>query len=377
MSQPYYRKKRRKWKSIEKPRKKTDRKKMSPWKSALIVVLVLFCMCGSAYGGYQALRVTGKSSLESKAQSKAPVLATSESSPATEEGSSGTEEGVYYYNGKKYRYNSDIVTILFMGIDQSETEMTEKVNSGQSGQADTIALAVMNPKKNKIEFINISRDTMTEVESYDLAGNLMGTSVNHLAVGYAMGDGREKSCEIVKTAVSNLFYSLPINAYCALNMEALKKINNSIGGVRMTLDEDFAGADYSYSAGQIVTLNGDQALAYIRARDCETLDSNSVRMNRQKKYAMAFMTAAKIAVKANPTLITSLYSELASQMVTDLSVNEVTYLASQILNMEVNIEDMHSLKGEAKQGEVYDEFYVDDKALLELILDIFYTEVRE
>jgi hypothetical protein len=33
------------------------------------------------------------------------------------------------------------------------------------------------------------------------------------------------------------------------------------------------------------------------------------------------------------------------------------------------------IQGETKQGSVYDEFYVDEDALLDQIFELFYTEV--
>ena len=38
-------------------------------------------------------------------------------------------------------------------------------------------------------------------------------------------------------------------------------------------------------------------------------------------------------------------------------------------------EDMHILQGETVEGEDFEEFYVDETALYELILDVFYEEV--
>lgn len=42
--------------------------------------------------------------------------------------------------------------------------------------------------------------------------------------------------------------------------------------------------------------------------------------------------------------------------------------------MNFNEGNLTVLQGEAKAGKVYDEFYVDDDALYELILDTFYME---
>ena len=62
-------------------------------------------------------------------------------------------------------------------------------------------------------------------------------------------------------------------------------------------------------------------------------------------------------------------------MVTDITVDEVGYLAAQAAGYGFRREDMHTLEGETRMGEVYEEFYADEKALYELILEVFYEEV--
>lgn len=61
-------------------------------------------------------------------------------------------------------------------------------------------------------------------------------------------------------------------------------------------------------------------------------------------------------------------------MVTDISLDKAVYLSTEALNMTFGGEDLIALKGTAVQGSVYDEYKVDDDALYELILDVFYIE---
>ena len=62
-------------------------------------------------------------------------------------------------------------------------------------------------------------------------------------------------------------------------------------------------------------------------------------------------------------------------MVTDITVDEVSYLAMQAVGYSFNREDMHILSGETVMGVQFEEFHVDEKALYELILEIFYEDV--
>ena len=51
-----------------------------------------------------------------------------------------------------------------------------------------------------------------------------------------------------------------------------------------------------------------------------------------------------------------------------------SYLATQALSMRLDEGGIMMLKSDSVRGSVYDEVYVDDDALYELILNIFYTE---
>ena len=63
-------------------------------------------------------------------------------------------------------------------------------------------------------------------------------------------------------------------------------------------------------------------------------------------------------------------------MVTDIGVDEISYLASQAAGYHFSEESLRSLQGATVQGEIYEEFYPDEQALYELILEVFYEEVE-
>lgn len=282
-----------------------------------------------------------------------------------------------WYGGRAYRYNENLTTILIMGIDQ-RSEVIEKREgiSGESGQADTIFLLVLNHEKEKMKIIGISRDTMTDIKTFDYKGNYLGESINHLGLAYAFGDGKEKSCQYMVDAVSNLFYGIPVNAYVALNMEAVIGINDAVGGVTVTVPEDLSKADKELKKGVTVTLMGRQALTFMKWRDTGIDYSNNLRMARQKLYIISFLKQALKAVKDDMALPLTLYQNLTDEMVTDITPDEAVYLSTQILSMSLDESGIMMLKGDSARGSVYDEVYVDDKALYELILNIFYTEVK-
>ena len=321
----------------------------------LSILIVLMLLETAAFGAYHVLRTTGQEHMD--------------------ENISVAENQMIWYNGKAYRYNHDLVTMLVMGIDQESDTIEEKDDvSGESGQADTIFLMVMDKSKDEIKMISISRDTMTQIKTFDYKGNYLGKSKNHLGLAYSFGDGKVTSCQYMVDAVSNLFYGMPINGYVALNMNAVAMINDAVGGVTVTVPEDMTQVDPSFAEGAAVTLTGDQALKFTRYRDTEKDFSNNSRMERQKQYLVNFMGQAVKAMKADMGLPVSLYQSLTDDMVTNLSLDRSVYLATEAMDMHFTADGIVSLKAKSKKGSVYDEVYVDDDALYDLIIQTFYTE---
>lgn len=112
-------------------------------------------------------------------------------------------DGGVEYQGKSYRRNTYIKAILCMGIDRPGS-LEETRTAGVGGQADGIFLVAQDTARDRIKVLVIPRDTMTEITLTDLSGNELGSSIQHLTLAYAYGDGREKSCRYMTEAVSRL-----------------------------------------------------------------------------------------------------------------------------------------------------------------------------
>ncbi len=63
-------------------------------------------------------------------------------------------------------------------------------------------------------------------------------------------------------------------------------------------------------------------------------------------------------------------------MVTDVSLDKVAYLAPILAEYAYDGDDFHNLQGETVMGEQYEEFYPDEEAMFEMILDVFYEKVQ-
>ena len=58
-------------------------------------------------------------------------------------------------------------------------------------------------------------------------------------------------------------------------------------------------------------------------------------------------------------------------------VDEAVYLAGQALSYSFSPENIYGMEGHVEMGETFEEFYQDDTALYELILEVFYEELPE
>jgi len=282
------------------------------------------------------------------------------------------------YKGEKYRWNDNISTILFLGSDRTveQQEARESV-IGINGQADTILLGVIDNKNKKISFINVNRDTMTNVAQYTPDGDYAGDKQMQICLAYSYGKDNEEGCKMMASTVSNLLYGIPIDAYARISYDAVPMLNDSVGGVTVKVLEDMSSADPALVKDAKVTLTGNQALRYIRWRNKMVTETNELRMARQKQYFYAFMNRTIEATRADLTLPLGLYNNAKPYMTTDITPSRVTYLTSKVLEYGVNGDAIHSVAGSSTDGASgLVEFHADDVKLYEMILNTFYNKVK-
>ena len=273
------------------------------------------------------------------------------------------------YKGKKYRYNSDITTVLFLGVDRSETAEVNNT-AGNSGQSDTILLLVMNKKDHTAKMLEISRDTMTDISIYDESGTFLAKEKAQIALQYAYGNSTRKCSQLTKNTVSDLLYGVPVRSCVTLYVEGISKIVDAIGGVSITVPEDYTSIDPSFAAGAHLTLNGEQAEKYVRYRDITVTGSNEDRMKRQNQFIMTLIRQLK---QSDAKEMYSLLMDSAGEyLYTDMSAGQMKTLA------EYEIDDQaESLPGNMTAGEEHDEFYLDDAQVYEKILKMFYKPISK
>lgn len=284
------------------------------------------------------------------------------------------KEPTIQWQGKNWQYNKNISNYLFIGVDTREQSDT-RVGRSDAGQADALFLLSLNRKNGEVTMISIPRDTMTAVESFDLEGNSLGTSTDHISLSYGYGDGGQESCKLTQKAVENLMYGVPIQGYIALNLDGLLALSKSLGGVTVTVPNNSLASAYpEYTQGTEVTLDESNTELFVRSRDVETSQSAIARLERQKVYINAFIKKAKERYAESKTYAAELYQTLTPYMVTNISQDRLLTLI-QSVDQDKDYTEW-TIPGEGVEGESFDEYHVDDDALYEQIIHTFYKEVK-
>lgn len=301
------------------------------------------------------------------------ALLRQEKSPSTDYRESDRED-VVLYNGIEYEYNEHLSNYLLMGIDTKEPIETHETHA-DAGQADAIYLLSYDRVNATVKCLAIPRDTMTNIRTISLDGVDLGLSRDHINIQYAFGDGKEESCRLMKEAVSNLLYGVPIQGYCSINMDGIPAAVKVLGGVELTVpDDSLEAVNSKFMEGTTVTITETDAEQFVRYRDINQSQSAIVRMNRQKVFMEAFVETAKMKMTDDAELIVDMYDSLKPYMVTNMGTDIFAKLLDATYDSEGKIQD---IPGEKIEGTDYDEYHVDETQLYELILQIFYVEVQD
>ena len=275
--------------------------------------------------------------------------------------------GQLYYESSWYTQKDSLKTILFLGIDK---QMEAGGARAESEQVDFLALLLLDTETERFQILHLNRDTMTDIIQTDITGMESGTFRGQLALSHAYGSNDKARCRNTVRVVENLLYGIEIDHYVSLTMDAVSILNDSVGGVTVTLLDDFTYLDPSYTKGTEVTLKGENALTYVRARGAQEDSSNLRRMERQRQYIGALFETF-VAVNANhddnsfETLL-----RVNEYMVSDCTINQLNQLTEQL--GEYAYDGILTLEGEAIQGAEYMEYIIDEAAAQKTVVELFY-----
>ncbi|MCR5421121.1 MAG: LCP family protein, partial [Lachnospiraceae bacterium] len=274
--------------------------------------------------------IIGRNKLEKNANTQGPVMTDDARSSEKIEGiyESDWQEGWISFNDKIYEYNKDIRTFLVLGIDDAHQGGDSKYfEMTDGGQSDGIFLVILNPHDKTIKVMAVNRDTQVDVLMVGVGED--GKDIvakSQITNQHAFGGGGEYSCELTRDAVSKLLYEIPIHGYVAVNYKAIPAINDSVGGVTLTLPEDMDVTEINkkWTPGSQITLMGKDAYNFVHYRNVDVFESQRSRLARQKLYLKNFINQTKAKTKEDITLPVTIFNKIKNDVVTDLTVDSIS-----------------------------------------------------
>lgn len=334
---------------------------MPKWaKIILIILLIIALLSASIFGVFKYIQIKGQKDLMS-------VVNTD----------TGYEETIEY-KGHTYKFNKDVFSVAFFGVDQRSFLNADETDFVGSADADLVI--TVNSKTGAVKIISIPRDTMVDVDQYSDNGVFLKTDNVQLCLAYAYGDGSEKSNQNVIKAMSRILHDVPIEKYFTLELDGIAPINDSMGGV--TVKALYSLPEDGIKKGDTVTLRGDAAEHYVRTRDMDKLDASLQRADRQVQYVQAFINQLIPAVRNDFGVVSKLYNTASKYSRTNITLNNVTYMASFLLqkgNLDYEVYKIEGTLGKSIDSKfpdtVHAEFYPDEDSLMETVLAVYYTQI--
>ncbi len=276
------------------------------------------------------------------------------------------------YKGDEYKLKKDVEAVLVLGLDKFEGVTDDSYNNNK--QADFLMLFVLDHKNSSCTALHINRDTIAEMAVLGVAGDKIGSVEKQIALAHTYGNGKEVSCRNTADAVSDMLMGITVDHYVSVTMDAVSVFNDYLGGIELTVLDDFTGIDDTLVEGETVKLMGEHALNYVRIRRGLDNSTNARRMVRQRQYLEALYAKTVESVNNDDSFIVNAGVKLADYIVSDCSANTLQELAEQITGYQ--FVEICELEGRIVVGDEHMEFYPDDKSIEETVVKLFY-EIAE
>lgn len=256
-----------------------------------------------------------------------------------------------YFNAKKVFKGGGSAVALQEKVDPDmlKGEGSGRINilvlgiGGQGHEApdltDTILIMSIDPVNHKTALLSIPRDLWVKVPNhgsmkinaayetgkYDYLKKQDMSNSNTAAVeaGFATAD---KAVESVT--------GIPIHYHTLVNFQAFKQAIDTVGGITIDVPETLYDPTFTRENGGSAviaykgtqTMNGTKALMYVRSRHTS---SDFARSQRQRAVIIALQQKIfTLGVMSNPSKISSLLDAFGNNIVTDLSLSNVSRLYS-------------------------------------------------
>jgi len=228
--------------------------------------------------------------------------------------------------------NGNPFYMLLLGIDKDEdrAEGTEYGSSDSAYRSDSIMLVRIDPTNKKVTLVSIHRDTLV-----DLGKN----GEQKINAAYSIG-GASYATQVIEE-----FAGVNISHYAEIDMDGMASVVDAVGGVDVDLpiavkDPNYTGLDLE--AGE-QHLDGQTAALLCRARHAYDNYGDGDRY-RAANQRIVIMAIVEKVLASDPTTIATTVSDLANMVNTDMDVNSIVSLATEMKDINVSTDIMTGME---------------------------------
>ncbi|WP_096190290.1 LCP family glycopolymer transferase [Evansella halocellulosilytica] len=224
--------------------------------------------------------------------------------------------------------SNDPISVLFLGLDSRDGDL--------SGRTDAMVLATFNPEENSVKMLNIPRDSLVNIVGRDRQDK-----INH---AHAFG-GLDMTIDTVEHLLD-----IPVDYFVSINFDAFMEVIDELGGVDVDVPMTFTETD-NQTYGTITlyegeqTLNGEEALAYVRMRKSDPRGDLG-RGDRQKEVIEAVIN--KATNLSSITRFGPVMDSLGNNLKTNISFNN-------LLSMHTYATELNNVESLSFDGDNYTE----------------------
>lgn len=279
----------------------------------------------------------------------------------------------YSDNGTEYVYRqSDLTTLLLIGVDRQGLNTGESLTARSNTQADFLLLLVLDRANKTVTPIQIDRDAVVPVNVYGVLGNLTGSREMQICLAQGFGKSLDANCRNTVTAVSGTLLGIPVDHYMVYDLSAINVLNDLLGGVTVTVEDDLTAFDSSLQVGSTVTLHGAQAEIFVRSRMGVGDGMNTSRLRRQRAYMESALIIVSEKSSADSSFIQSMISGMEDNYASDMNRGYVVNLFNRALGYEVKpIRVTDGEHGVGKDG--FMECYLNEESIKRMMLEVCFT----
>ncbi len=241
------------------------------------------------------------------------------------------------HEGQVYPVKRGLQSILLIGKDAMEGRrpQSDVETFYNDDLADFLLILAFDHENKTIAPLQINRDTMCDVPWLSVNGLVGGYAQLQVTMAHIFGSGKLDSSKNTVNAVMGLLYNAPIDHFFTFSMDTVPIMNDLVGGVTVTLEDDIPTLGPEYVKGKTITLKGMDALRFVRARDTSLLDSNLSRMGHHRLYMNAFINQAREKISQDPEFVIRAFDKVERFLITDLTVETITELVNDFYEYQV------------------------------------------